>query len=418
VEHEASAPSGFRTLDPTTVAKATIAFATNSDADEAERRLGYLMRAGTKLAGAQDVGAVFEAICEGQEAEMPGIERFVLLFPEKTNAHRVFVRGGESPLAVLPDWVSRTVCQHVFESGKVVRSIDVLRDRRFQDAKSLHFSGARTVAAVPILAGDEVVGVLYADAKNQILAVDEISESGLAFLVSLASLAGQALKRTLLQESLSKEERNRARLARYHSPSILPTLLSQASVAAGRVPPAEFIVTAMFADIAGFTALSQRLEPPELSRTLDRILEELVDALFASGGTLDKYIGDCVMGIFGAPLATPDFADRAIECAREMRRRFNSLSSAGQIPPELGLRIAMATGPALVGDIGSQHRVEFTAIGQVVNRAARIEGFIQAGTIACDASTVERLTRTHSLNSAGEHVLSGLRDKVLIYSVD
>lgn len=380
-------------------------------------RLEHLMNAAQTLAGAVEPSDVFAAVCAGIRTEIDGIDRIAMVIRPDPGIDAELAISTDS--AVMgsnpPAWVSSTVCRLVYERGDAVKTIDALMDSRLQDAASINLSGARTVAAVPIGVGMAVFGVLYADAPTRIRAVDVLSAKDFAFLAALAGIAAQAIRRTFLQGQLQQEELRRGRLARYHNASVVRELLSEQSIAGGRVPPASREVAVMFADIAGFTAMSQRSEPAEVAAVLDRIFAVLVEELFEAGGTLDKYIGDCIMAFFGAPEQQTDFADRAVRAARGMMRRFQALHKANAIPPEIGLRVAIASGPAVVGDIGSPNRVEYTVLGTTVNRASRIEGAIEAGSIGFDRETFERLTQRSGLFELGEFNLKGLGAPTVLY---
>ena len=131
----------------------------------------------------------------------------------------------------------------------------------------------------------------------------------------------------------------------------------------------------LFSDIAGFTTISESMKPQELFYLMTSYLSNMTDILIAHGGTLDKYIGDAVMGFFGAPLSYEDHAIRAADTALMMRTRlplFNDdLVKHGMKP--IDFRIGIATGEVMVGNIGSHDRFNYTVLGDTVNLASRLE---------------------------------------------
>ncbi|MGC4121865.1 MAG: adenylate/guanylate cyclase domain-containing protein [Myxococcales bacterium] len=145
------------------------------------------------------------------------------------------------------------------------------------------------------------------------------------------------------------------------------------------------VLTAMFSDIRGFTTLSERLDPLQLVKFLNTHLSAMTEAVLAQGGLLDKYIGDALMAFFGAPMPHPDHADRALSAALAMHQALGALN-AGPFK-ELGLTVKIGvglnTGEMVVGNMGSERRVNYTIAGDAVNLASRLEGLTKAYGVFC-----------------------------------
>jgi adenylate cyclase len=137
-------------------------------------------------------------------------------------------------------------------------------------------------------------------------------------------------------------------------------------------------ITILFSDIRGFTTLSETRSPEAVVALLNRYFSRQVDVVFRHGGTLDKFIGDAIMAFWNAPGDVPDHADRAVATALEMCRQLDEFrAELLEAEPELGdfdVGIGLHTGPAVVGFLGSDTRMEYTAIGDTVNLGSRIEG--------------------------------------------
>ena len=147
-------------------------------------------------------------------------------------------------------------------------------------------------------------------------------------------------------------------------------------------------VTVLFADIKSFTAMSESLAPEEVVEVLNTYFTEMVDLVFKHQGTLDKYVGDALMAVFGVPMPLPHAATRAVECAVAMQQRLAQMQAEGRTPIK-GVRIGINTGEAIVGNIGSDKRMDFTVIGDAVNVAARLQEWakeLEADTLVSEAT--------------------------------
>lgn len=178
-------------------------------------------------------------------------------------------------------------------------------------------------------------------------------------------------------------------------------------------------VTLMFVDIRGFTALSERIEPEEVIQVLNEYLDLCTRAIFQYEGTLDKFIGDGVMAIFGAPNSLADHPVRAVKAALEMKKGSSEL--ADRLTEKYGYSVSFGiginSGDAVIGNIGSKNRLDYTAIGDTVNLAARLESNAKAGQILISQSTYDQVKELFEIISLGEIKVKNKEKPVSIYQV-
>ena len=176
----------------------------------------------------------------------------------------------------------------------------------------------------------------------------------------------------------------------------------------------------LFADISGFTTVSETKAPEEVAAYLSNFFSAAVDAIFAYGGTLDKFIGDAVMAFFGAPIPQEDHADRAVLAGLMMQKLVlewnNERETAGL--PIVRIRVGINSGPAVVGNVGTEKRVDYTVLGSSVNIASRLEsGVAKPGQLVISQNTFDRILGSFDTEPLGEFALKGLQQKMPVYQV-
>ena len=178
-------------------------------------------------------------------------------------------------------------------------------------------------------------------------------------------------------------------------------------------------LTVLFADIRAFTSLAEKMDPAEVVDMLNHYFTRMVDLVFEHRGTLDKFLGDGLMAFFGAPMEVPQAASQAVACAVAMQQRLRAMQEKGTTPIQ-GMRIGVNTGEAIIGNIGSEKRMDFTIIGDVVNVAARLLEVAREheAPIVIGESTHREVEGNFSVTPGPAVVLRGRREPTVSYLVD
>jgi adenylate cyclase len=187
----------------------------------------------------------------------------------------------------------------------------------------------------------------------------------------------------------------------------------------GQMIQQELEVTVLFSDIRGFSTIAERLSAREIADVVGRHLSAMAEVVVEHGGTIDKFQGDAVMAIFGAPDPLPDHAERALRCAVAMQRRQSELNAEGwgtDAVPTLGVGIGLNTGTVIAGAIGGGGRLEYTVIGDAVNVAQRLQSEAQGGEIVAAATTVSAAPDVACV-SIGPRIVKGREEPVEVFRV-
>ncbi len=316
-------------------------------------------------------------------------------------------KGGDGEVVI-----SRTLVDQAATTKTAVLASDALLDRRLSAAVSIVRSGMRSIMCVPLVYEGHVYGVIHVSNATQASA---FSEDDLELLSGISDGAAVALAQAMMSHRLAEEQKTRSMLGRFLSPLVLNRVMQgPGGLLRGGD---EAVVTVMFADIRGFTRLTEQSPANDVVEMLNDYFDAMVETVFRHEGMLDKYIGDALMAIWGRPDSRPDDAQRAVNAAFDMRRALEQLNAerarAGHAPIRVG--IGLATGTCVAGAMGARRRLEYTVIGDAVNLASRLAGLAEAGQILCDQETKARISVDGQQLPPTQ--VKGKRRQVTIYSL-
>ena len=314
--------------------------------------------------------------------------------------------------------VSRTMLEEVMRERVALLTYDAQADQRLVTGESIRIHQIRAAMCVPLWSGQNIIGVMQVDSPFH---AGSFTEGDLDLFAALANYAAVAVERIRYAEKVEYERHVRSQLERYHSPAVIDLVLTQdesTGESSTRVlQPA--VVSVLFADVVGFTPLTEKLPVEAIAEMLEGFFTHSVEAIFDQGGTLDKFIGDCVMAFFGAPVVQEDHALRAVQAAIELQRgieRWNNERVARGGDPVLS-RIGINSGPVVVGDVGSNRRVDYTVLGNTVNVASRLESAASSSEIYIGSDTFDLLGGEVETVPLGDLQLKGLEKKISAHQV-
>ena len=383
------------------------------DGQRQARKLSLLLDIFQKLAGELDLDRLLGTVVD-VTFEVMNVDRVSILLRNETSGELVprisRSRLGEGEVQHVP----RSIAQKVVAEQVAVLSHDAATDSRFK-GQSIMMQSVRSAMCSPLMASpNRVLGLLYVDS---VTAVNSFTDEDLQFLVAFSGLAAIGIKNSRYAEQIRREAMVRSNFERYFAPNVAAAIAQQD--AAIKLGGDKRPITILFSDIRGFTTMSETMGPDAIARLLTDYFTEMVDIVFEHGGTLDKFIGDAIMALWGAPMAMPGDPDRAIDAALAMHRSIEMLNArwraAGK--PELGVGIGLNYGEVFAGNIGSHRRLEYTVIGDPVNVAARLCAQAGPGEILVSDSLRQMVQSAVQFEPLPEMTLKGKARMVPVYRV-
>ncbi|HPR63227.1 MAG TPA: adenylate/guanylate cyclase domain-containing protein [Thermoanaerobaculia bacterium] len=380
-----------------------------------EKMLDILVQMARTLLTARDLNEVMAKIMDSIFDILPCDRGFIML-QRNGELEPCFIkdRANELTSETLP--ISTTILNMVTKQHLSVITHDASTDERFEEGLSIRLHNIRSAMCAPLWSQDRVLGAVYVDSS---IKAGMFTAKDLDVLTALANFAAVAIEQSLLQEKFAEEQRIKEKLARYHSPSIVNAVISgDKRTGSMAVPSSSVDISVLFADLVGFTRTVSEMDAEKLIPFLNEFFTLSTEVIFRHDGTLDKFIGDAVMAFFGAPVPNPNHADTACAAALDLMRTFDQWAGdcVKRGLPEVGLRIGISSGLAIVGDVGSEKRLDYTALGHTVNVASRLEETVaQTNEIVISDITVGKLTASFPLKEAGEVSVKGVSKPIKIY---
>jgi adenylate cyclase len=379
-------------------------------AERQARKLSLLLEAAQKLATELDLDRLLRAVADLTFQVMSVDRVTILLRNEAGELVPAMSRSRQGDTQLQP--VPRSIVDKVAQERVAVVSHNVPEDTRFK-GRSIVMQSVRSAMCSPLLdARDQVLGLLYVD---NLSTPNTFTDEDLQFLVAFGGLAASGIQNSRYAEQIRREATVRSNFERYFAPNVAAEIAQQDG--AIRVGGERRAIAVLFSDIRGFTAIAESLGPDAVARLLSEYFSEMVEVIFEHGGTLDKFIGDAIMALWGAPISHADDPERALQSAVAMQQAIERLNSrwAAAGRPEIGVGIGINYGEVFAGNIGSQRRMEYTVLGDAVNVAARLCAEAAPGEILVTESLLGALRHHPAVEYLPQLALKGKSQVVQVY---
>jgi len=351
-----------------------------------------------------------------------GVERgFMMLYDVKSQTWQqsdVRYRKGGKPQSdnTQPGIImSHAIMEAIETDQQPILITDLGDDTRFKASESVRITGMRSAMVAPLLGATRLFGLIYVDNPRQTKA---FTQEELNVFALVASQAGASLDSAYAYEQLAEGAVQRSALERFLSPDVVQMIAENpGGVRLGGVNQK---VSIMFADIRGFTPLSEKMQPEKIVEILNEYFTRVTDVIFDNGGMLDKYIGDAVMAVFGAPISKGNDAANAVKAAIELQRLLVEMNrdAVARGWPEIEVGIGINTGIVTAGNIGSPRRLDYTVIGDAVNTASRLMSNAKGFQIIISESTEADIGKKWKREQMPPLTVKGRKQQVNVFEVE
>jgi len=388
------------------------------DVEKANRILKVLTKVAETLIAVRPVEEVLQQVMDIVFDHVPADRGFLMLSEDGSDKLIPMVVKHRNPSSATDGKISisKTIADRVTKDRVSILTSDAMVDPRFGAGDSIRFHGIRSAMCAPLWNQDHVIGIIHVDSP---MLANCFTLNDLDLLSALANYAAVAVERARLNQKIVAEEKKRERLGRFLSPQVTARIIatSESQGMALGVPEVKD-VSVLFSDIVGFTTMSEKMSPAAVSLLLNDYFSRMTDIIFKYEGTLDKYIGDAIMAVFGAPLDMPDHCLRAIKAALEMRDQLEAFNADRKEGPTIRIRIGINSGKAVAGELGGINKKEYTVLGDTVNTASRLESSVAKPMQVVVGENTYNATKAHfDFRSLGPATLKGKERTVEVYEV-
>jgi adenylate cyclase len=385
-----------------------------SQEERREKKLSLLLEVSKELSKQQELDRLLDKVVDFTFQIMNVDRVSILLLDGKSDELIPRISKSRTGDASAAKHVPQSIARKAVEERVAILSDNAAADERFK-GKSILIQSVRSAMCTPLMGSDQkVLGILYVD---NLTATHSFADEDLEFLIAFGGLTAIAIENSQLSERIRREALVRSNFERYFSPNIASVIAEQQD--AGKLPSQKLPVVVFFSDIRGFTPMSETMNPDEIAGLLTDYFTEMVDIVFEHSGTLDKFMGDAIMALWGAPIGHADDADRAMQCAIDQLETLEKMNAkwkeSGRQPLAIGIGINY--GEVFAGNIGSNRRLEYTVIGDAVNTASRLCSSAGGNEILISEPFYKALKNPPKVEALEPIQVKGKTKKVPVYRV-
>jgi class 3 adenylate cyclase/putative methionine-R-sulfoxide reductase with GAF domain len=330
----------------------------------------------------------------------------VMLLNQETGKFEVIAAFGQQYEPKAPIQIGQGIAGNVVLTGKGEIVNEVFSDNRFVKGHNI----VNSLICAPLKIQDQSIGVINISSEEAF----NYTAADFKLFMALAYQASSAIENAILHENKLKQERIKSHLKRYVNSQLVEAILdAQGEIS---LAPAKMNITILFSDIRNFTTKCEELAPENIVEYLNEYFTHMVEVIFSNGGTVNKFVGDMIVAMFGAPTKLVDSERRAIETAIEMQNRIKKIP-VPWIRNNFITGIGISSGDVVVGNVGSPQHMDYTAIGDQVNIASRLQSIAKGEQILVSRKIYDVTKNLFEFKEVGCINVKGKKEAIEVFEV-
>ena len=370
------------------------------------KEINLLYNISEKMVACLDLKEVANLVIDEARRLIKATNGSVMLMNEQTGKLDIIAAFGQENNPKVPLEIGIGIAGNVVLTGRAEIINDVSSDLRFVQGHNR----VSSVICAPLQIKDRVIGVINLSSE----ATANYTAADLKRCTALASQAAFAIENALLHENKLRQERIKSNLERYVPAQLVEAILEAKEDIS--LVPAKRNITILFSDIRNFTTKCEELAPEAIVEYLNEYFTHMVEVIFSNGGTVNKFVGDMIIAMFGAPSKLVDSEQRAIETAIEMQNRIKTIP-VSWIRNNFNTGIGISSGEVVVGNIGSPQHMDYTAIGDNVNIASRLQSMAKEEQILVGRNIYEATQNLFKFKEVGFVKVKGKKNPIEVFEV-